>query len=309
MPNPLRNALPTGAALGAAFRLSLPREAMRGRDGARAGAASGASLDFLDFRDYHPGDDLRRLDWGVYARTDREVVKLYREEVLPRLDIVLDTSRSMDLPGTGKAYAALSLCAALAAAAANAGCAATLWTAGAAVERVEGSDPHLWPPPAFDSPLPPAEGLRRERNRFHRHGIRMLVSDLLFPEEPAALLKPLSDGAAAVFVAQLLAPEELDPADIGPRRLYDVESGATLDVVLDEAALATYRAALASHRARWQEACRAHGATLVLFDALDEAPPPHVPDNSSLFSRHSSLVTHHSLLVSPLVRAGLLEPL
>ena len=79
-----------GLALGSAFRLALPREAMRGLGGARAGAAAGSSLDFLDFREYHPGDDLRRLDWSVYARTDREVVKLYREEVFPRLDVVLD---------------------------------------------------------------------------------------------------------------------------------------------------------------------------------------------------------------------------
>ena len=119
-----------GLALGSAFRLALPREAMRGLGGARAGAAAGSSLDFLDFREYHPGDDLRRLDWSVYARTDREVVKLYREEVFPRLDIVLDASRSMDLPGTAKASSALALCGALAAAAANAGCAAALWTAG-----------------------------------------------------------------------------------------------------------------------------------------------------------------------------------
>ena len=112
-----RPAFLQGLALGSAFRLSLPREAMRGLGGARAGAAAGSSLDFLDFREYHPGDDLRRLDWSVYARTDREVVKLYREEVFPRLDIVLDASRSMDLPGTAKASSALSLCGALAAAA------------------------------------------------------------------------------------------------------------------------------------------------------------------------------------------------
>ena len=289
MAPPLRNALSSGATLGSAFRLALPREAMRGRDGARAGAGAGSSLDFLDFRDYHPGDDLRRLDWGVYARTDREVVKLYREEVLPRLDIILDVSRSMALPGTGKAFAAAALCATLAAAAGNAGCAATLWTAGATLRRTEGADPHLWPQPEFDSPLPPAEGLRRERSRFHRNGIRILVSDLLFPEEPAALLRPLSEGAAATFVLQLLAPDEADPADLGPRRLLDVESGAFLDAVLDEAALAAYREALSRHRARWLEACRAHGAT---FPDLLIAPAVAAPPD-----------------IAPLLRCGLLEPL
>lgn len=293
---PSRQALIAGAALGSAFRLVLPREAMRGRDGSRAGTGAGASLDFLDFREYHPGDDLRRLDWSVYARTDREVVRLYREEVLPRLDLVLDVSRSMDLPGTGKAGAALALCGALAAAATNAGCVASLWTVGADVRRLEGSDPRLWDPPCFDSPLPPVAGFGRERPSFPRNGIRVLVSDLLFPEEPAALLRPLSDGAAATYVLQVLAPDEIEPRDIGPRRLLDVESGDMLDAVIDEAALAAYRAAFAAHRDRWTESCRAHGAAFPT-DPIAAAWDMGVGEDVL------------RSLVAPLLRLGLVESL
>ena len=304
-----RPAFLQGLALGSAFRLSLPREAMRGLGGARAGAAAGSSLDFLDFREYHPGDDLRRLDWSVYARTDREVVKLYREEVFPRLDIVLDASRSMDLPGTAKASSALSLCGALAAAAANAGCAAALWTAGESVRRVEGAsgaEPAAWPLPALDSPAPPAEGFARERPAFPRAGIRAFVSDLLFPDDPATVLRPLSDGAAAVWVLQVLAPDEADPAPLGPRRLVDVETGAALDAVLDETALSSYRAALAAHRARWEDAARRHGATLGRCLAPAEVASPK---SQVAGQEDPSPITNHSSLITPLLRLGLLEPL
>ena len=298
-----------GLALGSAFRLALPREAMRGLGGARAGAAAGSSLDFLDFREYHPGDDLRRLDWSVYARTDREVVKLYREEVFPRLDIVLDASRSMDLPGTAKASSALALCGALAAAAANAGCAAALWTAGESVRRVEGAsgaEPAAWPLPALDSPAPPSEGFAREHPAFPRAGIRAFVSDLLFPDDPATVLRPLSDGAAAVWVLQVLAPDEADPAPLGPRRLVDVETGAALDAVLDQSALASYRAALAAHRARWEDAARRHGATLVRCDA----PERSGRKSQAADQDHSAFSIQHSALdISPLLRSAVLEPL
>ena len=294
----------TGLSLGSAFRLALPREAMRGLGGARAGSAAGASLDFLDYREYHPGDDLRRLDWGVLARTDREVVKLYREEVFPRLDLVLDLSRSMDLPGTGKAAAARFLCGALAAAAAGAGCTAALWFAGAELRRAPGADPAAWPDPRFESPLPPSEGFRRARPPFPRAGVRVFLSDLLFPEDPAAILAPLCDGAAATWVLRLLAPDEENPAALGPRRLVDVETGGALDVVLDPGAVASYRAALAAHESRWQEACRRHGATFVRCAAPDEGAGPK--------SQAADLTPQGEGgedLLAPLLLHGLLVPL
>ena len=119
--------------------------------------------------------------------------------------------------------------------------------------------------------------------------MRAFVSDLLFPDDPATVLRPLSDGAAAVWVLQVLAPDEADPAPLGPRRLVDVETGAALDAVLDESALSSYRAALAAHRARWEDAARRHGATLVRCDAPADPAP--------------------AALLSPLLRTGVLEPL
>ena len=55
----------------------------------------GQSVEFADFREYAPGDDLRRLDWRVYARTGRHVVKLYEEETNLRASFLLDASAAM----------------------------------------------------------------------------------------------------------------------------------------------------------------------------------------------------------------------
>lgn len=59
----------------------------------------GASVDFAEHRSYMPGDDLRRVDWRVYARTDRLYVKEYEADTNVNLVVVLDLSRSMDFSG------------------------------------------------------------------------------------------------------------------------------------------------------------------------------------------------------------------
>lgn len=56
---------------------------------------TGSSLDFSDFREYHPGDDLRHIDWNVYARTDKPFIKQFLDEQEMRIHILLDPTRSM----------------------------------------------------------------------------------------------------------------------------------------------------------------------------------------------------------------------
>src|SRR5438128_12626832 len=55
----------------------------------------GLSVEFADYREYSPGDDLKRLDWRAYARSERYVIKRYEEESNLRATILLDASRSM----------------------------------------------------------------------------------------------------------------------------------------------------------------------------------------------------------------------
>ena len=255
-----------GVRLGSARRLRLPRDSMRGSTGGRLGVSAGSSLDFHDYREYHPGDDLRHLDWGVYARSDKEIVKLYREEVEPKLDIVLDTSASMDLADTSKGDASLMLAAALGAAALGSACTPGLWLAGKLLEpspNPRGASPEEWRVSGFGEASSPYGALVGSAPSFRRNGIRVFISDLLWPGEPAKALARLVDGASALFVVQLLAASEEEPPEHGRYRLDDVETGETLDVFLDDSALETYRATLAAHRERWSRACAAAGAVFV----------------------------------------------
>ncbi len=92
----------------AAFRLAMPRTPVGGRLGERLGSGTGSSLEFQDYRQYTMGDDLRHVDWSAYARSEVLTVRLYREEVAPRIDLVLDVSRSMTVTEKkGRAYGEL----------------------------------------------------------------------------------------------------------------------------------------------------------------------------------------------------------
>src|SRR5512145_1874875 len=64
--------------------------------GERRSSRRGASVEFADYRDYTPGDDLRRLDWNIYARLERPFIKLLEEEEDLAVYVLLDGSRSMD---------------------------------------------------------------------------------------------------------------------------------------------------------------------------------------------------------------------
>src|SRR5215813_14459399 len=66
--------------------------------GERRSTKRGTSIEFADYRDYTRGDDLRRLDWNVYARLEKPFIKLLEEEEDLSVNILLDASRSMDWP-------------------------------------------------------------------------------------------------------------------------------------------------------------------------------------------------------------------
>lgn len=77
--------------------------------GQRKSNAKGSSVEFSDFREYLPGDDIRRLDWNAYARLGKLYMKLYREEKEAFFSVYVDLSPSMNYGGKVKARQALRL--------------------------------------------------------------------------------------------------------------------------------------------------------------------------------------------------------
>ncbi|WP_342528265.1 DUF58 domain-containing protein [Chryseomicrobium sp. FSL W7-1435] len=78
------------------YRIVSRKRQANGRRGTHASQRFGSSLDFSDFRAYEPGDDVRQIDWNVYARTDKLFIKRFLDEQEMRVHIVLDTTPSMN---------------------------------------------------------------------------------------------------------------------------------------------------------------------------------------------------------------------
>lgn len=262
--------LAEGERAGMRYMLAVPREAMSGLVGFDMGRQAGSSLDFKDYREYQPGDDLRHIDWHAFARSDRLTVKLYREEVSPHLDIVLDGTRSMTLDGTAKARASLGLSAAFWAAAVNARCTSSCWLAGHELRRFAASSaaPSTWEGLSLDYAGSPA-GAIAGSDAFRRNGIRVFISDLLWPGEPLQIVQRLSHGAAGVVIVQLLAKADVEAPMPGNAALIDAETGEMLEAHLDANARQRYADALAAHAQHWRMCCRRARAQMVTIIAED----------------------------------------
>jgi uncharacterized protein (DUF58 family) len=275
-----RDYLSEGERAGQRYALSLPRQTPRGATGLALGQRAGSSLEFKDHREYQIGDDLRHIDWNAFARSDQLTVKLYREEITPHLDLVLDVSRSMALEGTAKERATVALTACLATAAANAGFGCAVWLMGDGFRPLPGGSaaPPLWGEFELSHRGSPAAVLASGAPAWRPRGVRVLLSDLLWVGEPLVALRPFTEGASAAAVVQLLADADAHPPEDGALRLIDAETEQMREIHVDPALARRYREGLARHQQNWHQACRASGAiftTLIaetlLFDwRLDE---------------------------------------
>lgn len=237
------------------YRHAIPTRTLEGRLGERLGRGLGASLEFADFRDYAPGDDVRRVDWRGFARTDRLQIRLHRDEIAPALDVVLDVSASMGATDA-KARATRDLAEAFAFWARRAGDRPRTLAAGGDVVDDAAVDGITFAGPSVGSDLVPRTPLRA-------NGVRVLISDFLFPEDPTPAIRRIAAGAAHLDVVQLLDPAEADPADDGAVTLIDCEDGARLDVRIDAAVRRSYSERFARLTGAVEAAARGVGGRFV----------------------------------------------
>ena len=271
MSTALRESLLTGMRIGARYTLAAANRSPLGNAGEQLANRAGASLEFMDHRDYQLGDDLRRINWSAYARTEKLTVKLFRQEVSPRLDIVIDASRSMDLPDSGKPNATVALAALLATAADNAGFSYNLHQAAAGYQPVDGgkASPDNWRGIAFDYDGNPDESFARMPPVWPRGGIRVLLSDLLWLGDPLASLTRFGRDASAVVILQVLARADAEPPGHGNLRLVDSETGEPMEILIDATARQRYARNLAGHQENWRRAAMQSGAVLTTVIAED----------------------------------------
>ena len=93
------------------LRLLMSHKSSLNMSGNRKSVHKGISAEFSDFREYMPGDDLRRMDWNVYARLDKLYIREYMEEKEAVVSVLIDTSASMNYGADSKAELARDLAA------------------------------------------------------------------------------------------------------------------------------------------------------------------------------------------------------
>ena len=228
-----------------------------GLKGGRRSAKRGQSVEFADYRDYTLGDDLRQLDWNVYARLEKLLVKLFIEEEDLTVTLLVDGSASMAHGTPDKLVFAKRAAAALGYIALAAEDRVVLASLGGRSARrrsaLRGSG-RAFRLLADLSAIAPADGVtdlvascRHALAQVTGRGVIVLVSDLLDPGAERAL-RDLAGTGSEVIVLHVLAPDELDPTLDGDLRLVDSESGATVDVTLDLAARERYTDRVAAWR-------------------------------------------------------------
>lgn len=229
-------------------------------------------MEFTDYREYAPGDDLRALDWNVYARLERLFVKLFIEEQDVTVHVLVDASASMDGGSPDKFVWAKRAAAAVA------------YVGLASYDRVSvaalgGRVARRLPPIRGTGRImrllgdlssvevrPGATDLvaaaRHYAAQVTQRGPMVLVSDLFDPAAERAISE-LAGTRCDLSVVHVLADDELDPPLEGDLRLVDRESGETVDVTADLGTLDAYRARLTA----WQEglaiACQRRGVAYV----------------------------------------------
>ena len=234
----------------------------------------GYSAEFSQYRHYRPGDDLKYIDWKLFARTDRIYTKQYRETTNARMQIVLDASASMAYrppDGVSKFDYARMLCSALAHLVAGQGDAAGLTIFDEGLRTHIGSRPgrsHLrrllttLANAEAAGRSAPARGLRRAVDMFRSRGILVHVSDLYDDEEAvqAELVRAAHIGHD-VTVCHVLTRDELEWRwdDL---ELEDAETGQR--VVTGGRASDEYRARVTAFVDRWRSACASEGIEYVL---------------------------------------------
>nr|MDD6335854.1 DUF58 domain-containing protein [bacterium] len=255
-----------------ALSLCLQQDVRMGGEGARKSRARGSSVEFADYREYVPGDDLRRMDWAAYARFEKLFIRVYRDERDLLVTLLMDNSASMAFGQPAKWQRTKELAAVLGYVALHKSdrC-RTLSLADDAPPRLFAGGKSGYLPLAEHLEGMQAGGISRLRQRAMRlaagGGMTVIFSDLWMPpEEWQACVEYLQYTHQEVALVHLLSGEELQPDLAGRWRLTDAETGATRDMHLTSDALDAYQKALSAHLEGVAAYCRGRGVPYCMVD-------------------------------------------
>jgi uncharacterized protein (DUF58 family) len=262
--------------------------------GERRSKRKGQSVEFADYRNYVVGDDLRFLDWNLYARLDRLFLRLFMEEEDLHFYILLDNSLSMDFGTPTKLHYAKQIAAAL-------GFIGLVNLDRVVVEAFNAPPPQPSPTRGEgESKLPPpwwgrvgvggtspplrgrrslwrlldfltkieaagpsdlAQSLRSFSIKSSGKGIVVVLSDFMDKGGYEEALRYLVARQMDVYVIQILSQEEIEPEIAGDLQLVDVEDGDLAEITVSASLLRRYQQNLVAYRAALHDFCTRRGVT------------------------------------------------
>jgi len=254
------------------LRLKTRREVLGSRPGSYSSPRRGMSLEFADYRRYSPGDDIRYLDWGIFARSDRLYVKLFREEVDLFVYLFIDASGSMAFPSAKAKF--------------SPACQVALALAYVVLANHDHVKLHMLQPTSTSSASPFYRGRHRimdcidfassispkgalelapalgeHLRRIRRPGKAILLSDFLMPASSCqGGLNLLRAFNLDISVIQVLSRQELDPYfPRGSLAVVDSESQAELRLQWSAALHREYQERLERHNRELRSFCHQSG--------------------------------------------------
>lgn len=238
--------------------------------GERRSKRRGESVEFADYRNYVVGDDLRFLDWNIYARLDKLFLKLFLEEEDLHVNILVDTSASMDWGKPSKARYARQVAAALAYIGLCNNDRVSLYAfAGGLRYELAGLRSKRVAPKMFDF-LGGVEcegagdmtlACKQFALRHPQAGICLVLSDFLDKGGYESGLRLLLGRKFDLYCIQILAPEEIEPSLTGELRLTDIEDEDVAEVSISKALINRYKRNLKAYCEGLRDFCTRRGMT------------------------------------------------
>lgn len=251
--------------------------------GERRSKRKGESVEFADYRNYVVGDDLRHLDWNIYARLNRLFLKLFMQEEDLHISILLDTSASMDWGQPNKGLYARRIAAAIAYIGLVNFDRVSLYAysnglqfelAGVRGRRLMFKVIDFLTKVEYDGPSNLSAAGRQFAIRHPQQGIVLLLSDFFEKGGYEEGLRYLLGRKYDLYAIQLLSPEEIEPSLVGDLQLKDLEDDDVADVTVSRALINRYKRNLQSYCGDLREFCTRRGinyfftSTEVAFDQV-----------------------------------------
>lgn len=230
----------------------------------------GQSVEFADYRQYTVGDDLRFLDWNLFARLDRLFIRLFLEEEDLHIHLLIDNSLSMGFGSPSKLQFAKQVAAALGfVGLTNLDRVAVEVFNDRVTQTLRGirGRRSLWRLLDFLDHLEPAgpsdltRSLRQFSMRCPGKGIAIVFSDFMDKSGFEEALRFLVARQLDIYVVHVLAPEEIDPPVVGDVKLIDCEDGDAAEISVSRPLLERYKKNLGAFRGSLHEFCTRRGIT------------------------------------------------